>query len=453
MIRVGNLWDTFVSLENAELAVYNGTRNKRTDHVVCRKLGYHDDLPEHMGRLDPKRVRKYALQRIDDLNGDWHPREMRHLIVKPIYGKKRNIDCPRLADHIIHWMLMQTIHDVVMRGMYEHSYGSIPGRGIDAARKTVEKWVRLDEKAKYFVKLDVRKFYESIDHDLLKAAFRRVIKDGRMLTVIDRVIECVPSGIPIGTYTSQWFANFFLQPLDHYVKQDMCKLRRGKRTNWVQHYLRYMDDMLLIGTSKRDLEKAVKEILRFCRDELKLEVKACWEIRRIARDSADVGPGIAPIDIVGYRFYRDHTEVRGSIFLHTSRLAAKIDKRLRERGEVLLRDAEAVVSLCGWFSHADSKRFIDDYIRPRINLEFMEEVISYASKNGIVGEAARVFCHQRQGDGAYQILYGRSGGAARRRYCVHGGHVGDILPLDAELGTEDCPESGTVAGEGEGGHP
>ena len=430
MKRVGNLWDGFVSLDNAEKAVYNGTQNKRTDFVVRRKLGYRDNLPDHEGKLDPARVTQYAEKRVNDLCGDWVPSPMRHLTVKPIYGKKRDIDCPCLADHIIHWMLIQTVHDAIMRGMYEHSYGSIPGRGIDAARKTVEKWVRLDDKAKYFVKLDIRKFYEHIDHDLLKAAFRRVIKDARMLAILDKVIECVPSGVPIGTYTSQWFANFFLQPLDHHITQDMCKLRRGKRTNWVAHDLRYMDDMLLLGTSKRDLEKAVREVIRYCRDEMKLEVKDCWEIKRIAADSSDVGPGVAPIDIVGYRFYRDHTEVRATIFLHTSRLAAKIAKRMREHGEVLLRDAEAVVSLCGWFSHADSQHFVDQYIKPKINLSFMEEVISYASKNGIVGEAARVFCCPGRESGVYQILYGRSGGAARRRFCLHGGHVGDVLPLD-----------------------
>lgn len=452
MKRVGNLWDSFVSLDNGILAVHNGTQNKRTDYVVRRKLGYHDDLPEHKSMLDPAKVKKYAQKLVDALKNDWHPAEMRHLIVKPIYGKKRNIDCPCLADHIIHWMLMQTIHDIVMRGMYEHSYGSIPGRGIDAARKTMEKWVRLDTKAKYFVKLDIRKFYEHIDHDLLKAAFRRVIKDSRMLDVIDKVIDCIPVGVPIGTYTLQWFANFFLQPLDHHIKQDMCKLRRGKRTNWVAHYLRYMDDMLLLGTSKRDLEKAVREVIRYCRDVLRLEVKDCWEIRRIAVDSNDKGSGIAPIDIVGYRFYRDHTEVRGSIFLHTSRLATRIEKRLRERNIVLLRDAEAVVSLVGWFEHADSKRFIDEYIKPRIDIGFMREVISYASKNGIVGETAYLLCHQRQRDGAYQVLRGCSRGAARRRYCFPSDHVGDVLPLHSELEPEDPRPSGTVAGEGQGRH-
>ena len=448
MKRVGNLWDSFASLANAELAVYNGTQNKRTDFVVRRKLGYHDDLPLHDGKLDPKKVKRYAQHRVDDLCAGWHPSPMRHLTVKPAYGKKRNIDCPTLADHIIHWMLIQTIHDAIMRGMYEHSYGSIPKRGIDAARKSVEKWVRQDTKAKYFVKLDIRKFYEHIDHELLKAAFRRVIKDPRLLEVTDRVIDCIPAGVPIGTYTSQWFANFFLQPLDHHIKQDMCKLRRGKRTNWVTHYLRYMDDLLLIGTSKRDLEKAVRETIRFCAAELKLEIKDCWEIRRIAMDSKDVAPGVAPVDIVGYRCYRDHTEVRGSIFLHTSRLATKIEKRLRERGEVLLRDAEAVVSLCGWFQHADSKHFMETYIKPRIDLKLMREVISYASKNGIVGDASVLYCDQRRGDGPYQVLRGCSRGAARRRCCLHGNDVGDVLPLDGQLVAADPAGPGAVEGEG-----
>ena len=432
MKRVGGLWNSFISLDNAIAAVYNGTQNKRTDFVVRRKLGYLDNLPEHQGELNPDRVKVYAEKRIADLCNDWIPSPMRHLIIKPACGKKREIDCPCLADHIIHWMLMQAIHDVIMRGMYEHSYGSIPGRGIDAARKTIEKWVRLDDKAKYFVKLDIRKFYEHIDHDLLKAAFRHVIKDKQILAILDKVIDCIPSGVPIGTYTSQWFANFFLQPLDHRIKQDLCKLRRGKRTNYVKHYLRYMDDLLLIGTSKRDLEKAVRDIISYCRDSLRLEIKPEWEIQRIPVDSNDKGPGVAPIDIVGYRFYRDHTEVRGKIFLHTSRLATNASKRLRERGEVLLHDAEALVSLCGWFSHADSQNFIDQYIKPKINLRFMEEVISYASKNGIVGETARVYCQPGGEHGVYQILFGRSGGATRRKYCLHGRNAGDVLPLDGQ---------------------
>lgn len=429
MVRVGNLWESMCSMTNATLAIQNGTLNKRFDFVVVRKLGYTDGIKEHLGKLDPEKVTKYAKKRIAELKDGWTPSPMKHMVIKPVCGKKREIDCPCLNDHIIHWMLMQTIKAPIMRGMYEHSYGSIPGRGIDGARRAIERWVQHDEKAKYFAKLDIRKFYEHVDHDKLKESFRRLLKDDQVLTVIERLIDVVPNGLPIGTYTSQWFANFYLQQLDHHVAQDMYKLRRGKRTKFVSHYLRYMDDMLLIGTSKRDLEKAIREIIRYCREELKLEIKPCWEIKVIARakrtsDGQPLNePNTAPIDIVGYRFYRDHTEVRGRIFLHASRIAVKVAKRLEEKGEVILQNAQALVSLCGWFEHADSEYFLANYINNKVNYNFLKGVISYAAKNGIVGDASRIYCHRGEGESDYRILYGCSAGAARRRFCVHGDDV------------------------------
>lgn len=93
------------------------------------------------------------------------------------------------------------------------------------------------------------------------------------------------------------------------------KTRRGKRIPYVSHYLRYMDDMLLFGNSKRDLEKAVREIQEYCKTELGLTIKPAWEIRKIAEcvrkenGHKVLFTGTAPIDIVGYRFYRNRTEI------------------------------------------------------------------------------------------------------------------------------------------------
>ena len=77
--------------------------------------------------------------------------------------------------HCIHWMIILAVKEPLTRGMYKYSCGSIPKRGIEYARKTVEKWTQNGE-FKYFVKLDVTKFYNSIDHDVLKNLFRNVIK-------------------------------------------------------------------------------------------------------------------------------------------------------------------------------------------------------------------------------------------------------------------------------------
>lgn len=443
MKRVGDLWDKFCSIKTATSAIAYGTQNKRQDYIVRRKFGYMDDLPEHVGALDPAKVKKQAQRIVQTIEEGWHPSPMRHKTLAPPGGKRREIDCPTLNDHFVHWMLILTVKDIIMRGMYKHTYGSLPGRGIDGARRTIERWVQHDTKSKYFVKLDLKKYYSSIDHDLLKAEYRRIIKDPRMLEVIDRIIDMIPSGVPIGAYCSQWNGNFFLQTFDHYVVQNLYKTRRGKRISYIRHYLRYMDDMLLMGSSKRDLEKAVREIIRYCDAELHLQIKPTWEIKQIADRKFDASgkrinlPGVAPIDICGYRFYREYTEVRSSIFLHASRLARKTAKRMAEKGYVLLHDAQSLVSLCGWFVHADSEYFLSHYINDKVSINFLEEVISYASKNGIVGDAARIYVGEREGFRNPHILYGCSGGETRRRNRIQRYCVDYELPLDILVADED----------------
>lgn len=435
MKRYGRLWDEFCSVPLAMKAIELGTANKRTKESVRRKLCYDDKSnPNLAGQLDLAKVRKYAEKIVSNLENGWRHGPLKRKTIAPAHGKRRDIDCPTLDDHIIHWMLILTIKRPLTRGMYRHSYGSIPGRGIDGARRTAERWVRHHSDCRYFVKLDIRKFYPSIDHELLKAKFRRVIKDDRILGVIDQVIESTPNGIPIGTYTSQWFANFFLQDLDHFVKQDLHKIRRGKRVPLVTRYLRYMDDMLLFGTGKRDMEKAVRSIIHFCREELGLEIKPTWEIRRVAASERKPDgrrmsvKGFSPVDIVGYRFYSKHTEVRGSIYLHTQRLAAKIAKTLRDKGTIMPMHAQALVSLAGWFQHADSVKYLRA-LNQTVNIKFARMVISYAAKNGIFGNAARVFCVQRGRDGGYSILYGYSKGRSRWRDSLYCDFVVSGLPV------------------------
>ena len=443
MKRVGGLWDKFCALSNAIEAITNGTINKRNDYVVRRKLCYDAKDSLHRTGLCPEKVNKCAASLVKIVSDGWDPSPMRTMVIRPPRGKERNIMCPMLVDHFVHWMLIQTIRPSLMRGMYTHSYGSIPGRGIDGARRAVERWVQHDPSAKYFVKLDIRKFYESINQSILKAQFRRIIKDERILTVIDKTIEMVPNGIPIGAYPSQWLGNYYLQPLDHFILQKLYKSRRGKRINFIRHYLRYMDDLLLIGSSKRDLEKSVRAIIAFCRETLLLQIKPAWEIKTIAEKKVDDQgkkiniPHVAPIDICGYRFYKDHTEVRSSIFLHTSRLAAKVAKSLEIDRSVLLFHAQGLVSLCGWFSHSDSEYFLRHYINAKVNVNFLKEVISYADKNRVIGDAARIYCQQRGRDGGYQILYGCSGGRPRRKGGLYRDFMDSNLPVDFLIAGED----------------
>lgn len=432
MKRVSQRWERMCCVDTAIEAIFRGTENKRSDHEVARRFGYCDTRPEHRGKLNPIKVENGARQLIKIYEAGWVPSPLRAKHIAMPGQKERDLGVPSLTDHLLGWMLILAIQDVIERGMYSYCCGSIPGRGIEYARSAIESWVQHDKQAKYFVKLDIRHFYANIDNELLKAKFRRVIKDKKLLEVLDQHIDIGlrviaedgsitehKTGQPVGTYPAPWFANFYLQDFDHHIMQDLYKERRGKRTNYVRHYLRYIDDMLFIGASKRDLEKAVNEVIRYCRDELGLEIKPCWEIRAIGelavRDDGTVQlrHSTCPIDIVGYKFYRDHTTVRGKIYLHASRLMAKTSKCLSNRRYILVHDARALVSLLGWFSHADSIRFMRG-ANAKISTKLLGEVISYADKNGIIGAAARVYCDKRERNGSYHVLYGCDGSAPRR---------------------------------------
>lgn len=375
MKRLGDLWDKFCSVETATAAIMLGTQHKRNSRAVRRHLCYDKktvrEHPELRYELDPEKVKQYADAVVALIrSGEWRPKPYRHITKKSrTTGKVREIDCPTLQDHIIHWMLILAIKPAIMRGMYDYSCGSISGRGIEYARRTLEKWVRQRDSV-YYVKLDVRKFYQSIDHGRLKAAFRRIIKDKRVLGAIDAIIESLPTGLAIGNYTSQWFANFYLQKLDHYILQELYKTRRGKRVHYVRHYLRYMDDLVLIGASKRDLEKAVRVIMAYAGNELGLTVKVSWEIKRFDKSA---------LDAVGYRFTPESTTVRKVIFLHAKRLAKHIYRMKRKTGGIELVNAQAMESTIGWIKHADSKYFMRTYIEPYVNETEIKEVISHAS--------------------------------------------------------------------------
>ena len=430
MKRVGHLWENFCSIETATEAIYRGTQNKRSDRVVVRMFGYSDAgrNPDHpAGALDSVKVHHYAERLVDELkNGRWHhlPGKKRHIVSS---GKNRDIEIARLKDHIIQWMAILTIEEMETKKMYRHSCGNLPGRGIEDARKTVEKWVRSGD-CSHFVKLDIRHFYRTVKLDKLSALLHTHIKDRRFLRVLDEIVYSAAvqeslfdevCNLAIGYFASPWLANIYLMPLDRFVTEDLYKERRGKRIRYVKHYLRYVDDLLLMGTSKSDLKKAVKRIMAFCRETLGIEIKPTWEICRVGellppdeKGRMKLKQGTKQVDIVGYTFTRTTTRVRAGSFLKIRRLARRIRKRLTEKGYVALQNAQAMLSRVGWFSHSDSKHFQELYIIPFVNISFIKEIVSYADKNRIVGKTARIYCKPGRAEGSYHILYGRCGSAA-----------------------------------------
>ena len=183
----------------------------------------------------------------------------------------------------------------------------------------------------------------------------------------------------MGFYTSPWLANLYLEKLDWYIEQDLFKIRRGKRVKYVTHMLRYVDDILLFGTSKSDLKKAVKQIMEYLKNNYGLEIKPCWEIKRIGsheKDSRKLIKETYWLDIGGYKFCKDATILRDGIYLSAKRLARKMYKA----GYYTVHQAQSIISRIGWAKHSDARRFMQECILPYVNIKEARRVISNVGK-------------------------------------------------------------------------
>ena len=268
--------------------------------------------------------------------------------------KERVIYRPQFfPDQCIHWALILQIEPLLMKGMYKFSCGSIPGRGVIYGQKYMKKWITKDRKnTKYYLKLDIRKFYPSIDNEMLKGAFRAKIKDTKALWLIDKIIDSHPdAGVPIGNYTSQWFANFFLQGLDHFIKENLG----------VKYYMRYMDDMVLFGCNKKKLHKVRVAISEYLKP-MGLELKGNWQLSRVD-DRA--------VDFLGFRFFRHKIILRK---MNALRIRRRI-KKVWKKQSPTYSDAAAVLSYLGWLKHSDSYNYYQKYVKPYVNIKCLKEVI------------------------------------------------------------------------------
>lgn len=271
-----------------------------------------------------------------------------------------------MFEQMLHHAVVQIMQPIFMRGMYEFSCGSIPGRGPHYGKKYIEKFIR-KRKAdiKYVLKFDIKKFYPSIDTEILKQKLRRIIHDEKMMFVLEQIIDSniavFPDGheeslgVPIGYYTSQWFANFYLQDLDHYIKQDL-------KAAGLFHYV---DDYVIFGRNKKELHKML-EAIRIKLAEIGLTIKENHQVFRFDYiDKKDGKRKGRPIDFMGFKFYRDKTTLRRSIMLKATRKARKMSKKKK----LTWFDSCQLLSYMGYFLHTDTYGVFQKYIKPYVNIK------------------------------------------------------------------------------------
>jgi len=178
--------------------------------------------------------------------------------------KERKICAAEFRERVLHHALMNVCHANFEKYQISDSYASRIGKGTYAA---LERAAAFQKKYKWFLKLDVRKYFDSIDHEVLKSMLLKRYKDQALLQVFFQIIDSYQSvagkGLPIGNLTSQYFANHYLAFADHHIKEKMQ----------VPAYVRYMDDMVIWADDKNLLLRIGYEFQSFLESELSLTLK------------------------------------------------------------------------------------------------------------------------------------------------------------------------------------
>lgn len=317
MKRKGMLFDLITNEQNLALAHQNARKGK-TWYKEVRAV---DKDPD------------YHIQKLrDGLVSGKYKTSQYEIFERKCGEKLRTIyKLPYYPDRIVHHAILQVLLPFLIKNLIADTYACVPGRGIHKCARKIAEILRTERDMEYCLKMDIRKFYPSIDHEIMKGLVRRVLKDKQTLAILDEIIDSADTGMPIGNYLSQHLANLYLSGFDHWMKEVMG----------VKYYFRYSDDVVIIGKDKGALHSLRKAAADYLAKELKLEVKANWQVFPIASRG---------IDFLGYRFFPGYTLLRKSI-------AQKFKQKMRKiaKGDIKPQCAlSSFVSYYGWMCHANT---------------------------------------------------------------------------------------------------
>lgn len=336
MKRHGNLYDKVISLDNLREADEIARKGKLRSYGVK----VHD------------KHREANLQTLHEQlkAGTYKPSDYTTFIItKP---KERVIyRLPYFPDRILHHAIMNVVAPI-WRGVFDRdTYCGLKGRGIQAAADRVKYFIQTQpQNCRYCLKIDIRKFYPSVDHDILKKEVRWKIKDRRLLQLIDDLIDSA-DGIPIGNQPSIFFALLYFARLINNLRQVWAKehTHDGKLI-----MIDYADDWVFFAPDKKTLRDLLAYLEDYMARELKLEIKPNKQIFPVARDHRDKhGRGV---DFLGYVFYLRETRLRKGIKKNFARAIGNMRRAKKPISEADF--LQRCASWWGWCKHSDSKYLI-----------------------------------------------------------------------------------------------
>jgi len=323
MKRINNLFDKVVTKDNLMLAYQKARKGKSGQYGV---------------KIFEKNVERNINQLFDELiSGIYKTSE--YSVFKIYEPKEREIFRLPFRDRVVHHAIMNILEPIWVSVFISNSYACIKGKGIHAVLNDLKRDLNDIENTKFCLKLDIKKFYPTIDHEILKGIIRKKIKDTRLLKLLDDIVESSP-GVPIGNYLSQFFANLYLSYFDHWIKEDKK----------VKYYYRYADDIVILEQDKPYLHGLLNEINDYMIIKLNLKVKSNYQVFPVEARG---------IDFVGYVFRHTHILMRKSIKVRFCRKAAKINKKKLDTKQYKMQIAPHL----GWAKHCDSKNLQNKILR------------------------------------------------------------------------------------------
>jgi RNA-directed DNA polymerase len=331
MKRHGHLWDQVISFEALLRAAERARKGKRFRPAAT---SFHFDQERALWQLHHELAAK-----------TYRPGAYRSFLIHE--PKLRQISAAPYRDRVVHHALVGVLEPIFERSFIADSYACRKDRGTHAAVRRCQHFAR---RFRYVLKADVRKFFPSLDHQVLKAAVAGKIKDRSVLWLIaqivdgsnpqEAVLDWFPGddllspaerrrGIPIGNLTSQFFANVYLEPLDHFVKE---RLR-------VRGYVRYVDDFLVFGDDKQQLAE-VRERVRDFLVSLRLRLHPAKSV---------IFPVRCGIRFLGYRVFPTHRLLPKD---NVRRFRRRVRAMQEQYAAGKMSFAEVYQRLMSWIGHA-----------------------------------------------------------------------------------------------------
>lgn len=247
MKRAGNLFPLITDFNNLLIAFKKAFKGTNKTEETLR---FHFHMEKELLNL------RYQLQ-----CGEYAPGQYR--LFKIFEPKERTIAVAPFKDRVVHHAIVNVIEPVYEKTFIYDSYATRKDKGTHKAILRAQSFLKTN---KWFLKADVRKYFESVDHRLLINLLERKIKDKDVIKLLHAIVQNGGDngkGLPVGNLTSQFLANVYLDPFDHYIKNRLS----------IKHYVRYMDDFVIFDNDKEFLKNLRHGIGDFLSTELKLQLK------------------------------------------------------------------------------------------------------------------------------------------------------------------------------------